>query len=522
MQSKTISNVLRARFYGRIVTTTRYCSAQAAPVNEGRDPEWDSALPYEKIPRMTLRQTLKNFAPGGRYHNASAPEIHRLCQQDFGDLVRFPGILGRKDTVMTFLPDDFEKVFRTEGPWPNRRGLATFVHYRKEVRPDVFKGLGGLVSEQGENWQKFRSIVNPVLLQPKVVRSYVGKLDEVTSEFMNIMLKIRDERKELPADFGQWLNRWSLESTGVLSVDSRLGVLDEQESEEARRIVQLTKELFELVYQLDILPSIWRYYKTPKYHRLMKIFDELTTIAMSKVDEAVLRLEKSPSTTSDAQSVLEKLLKIDRNVAIVMSFDMILAGVDTTTSAITGILYYLATNPEKQTKLREELRSILPQKDSPLTPDNMQNLPYLRACIKEGMRLFPPIIGNLRATGKDIVLQGYRIPKGTDIGMGSMVVQQSDRFVPRAKEFLPERWLKTPEPGCPHAKDAHPFVYLPFGNGPRTCVGRRLAMLEMEILLARITRLFEYRWNYGDLKIQTTLVNTPVNDLKFQMVEVND
>ena len=53
------------------------------------------------------------------------------------------------------------------------------------------------------------------------------------------MLKIRDERNELPVDFGQWLNRWSLESTGVLSVDARLGVLDEQESEEARRIVQV-------------------------------------------------------------------------------------------------------------------------------------------------------------------------------------------------------------------------------------------------------------------------------------------
>ena len=61
----------------------------------------------------------------------------------------------------------------------------------------------------------------------------------------------------------------------------------------------------------------------------MKVFDELTTIAMSKVDEAVIRLEKNPSTTSQSQSVLEKLLKIDRNVAIVMSFDMILAGVDT-------------------------------------------------------------------------------------------------------------------------------------------------------------------------------------------------
>lgn len=336
------------------------------------------------------------------------------------------------------------------------------------------------------------------------------------------MIKIRDEKNELPADFSQWLNRWALETTGVISVDSRLGVLDEQESEEARTIVKLTKELFDLVYQLDLRPSLWKFYKTPKYHRLMKVFDELTGIAKAKVDEAVIRLENTPSTATDTQSVLEKLLKIDRDVAIIMSLDMVLAGIDTTTSAVIGTLYCLATHPDKQSKLRDELRAILPKTNSPLTSERMLNLPYLRACIKEGMRLFPPTSGNLRATGKDIVLQGYQIPKGTDVAMASMVAQQSDRFVPRAKEFLPERWLKTKEPGCPHAKDAHPFVYLPFGNGPRTCVGRRLAMLEMEILIARITRQFEYRWNYGELEMQTTLVNTPVNDLKFQMVEVDD
>lgn len=524
MQLKSVSRVFtfNSNCFNRTlsIVPTRNYGVQTAPASEGSDPEWDNAKPYDSIPRMTLMESVKNFFPGGRYHNVSITEMHRLFQEDYGDLIRFPGILGRKDTVMTYRPDDFEKLFRTEGTWPNRRGLDTFVHYRKNVRPDVFKGVGGLVTEQGESWQKFRTIVNPVLLQPKTVRLYVDKLDEVTREFMNIMLKIRDDKNEMPADFNQWLNRWALEVTGVISVDSRLGVLDAEESEEAKRIVKLTKELFELVYQLDIRPSIWMYYKTSKYHRLMKVFDELTAIAMAKVDEAVVRLEKNPTTNTDAQSVLEKLLKIDRDVAIIMSFDMVLAGIDTTTSAIIGILYCLANHPEKQAKLREELRGILPTKNSSLTPDNMLNLPYLRACIKEGMRLFPPIGGNIRATGKDIVLQGYRIPKGTDVAMGSMVAQQSDRFVPRAKEFLPERWLKTKEPGCPHAKDAHPFVYLPFGNGPRTCVGRRLAMLEMEILVARITRLFEYRWNYGDLNIQTTLVNTPVNDLKFQMVEV--
>lgn len=83
-----------------------------------------------------------------------------------------------------------------------------------------------------------------------------------------------------------------------------------------------------------------------------------------------------------------------------------------TASGTTGILYCLALNPDKQEKLRQELRTILPKKDSPLTPENMQDLPYLRACIKEGLRVCPPLAGTARAVGKDIVLQGYQIPKG--------------------------------------------------------------------------------------------------------------
>ena len=75
-------------------------------------------------------------------------------------------------------------------------------------------------------------------------------------------------------------------------------------------------------------------------------------------------------------------------------------------------MYCLAKNPDKQAKLREELMKILPEKKSSLTPENMKNMPYLRAVIKESIRLYPAVVGNARKTGQDIVLQGYRVPKG--------------------------------------------------------------------------------------------------------------
>lgn len=152
-----------------------------------------------------------------------------------------------------------------------------------------------------------------------------------------------------------------------------------------------------------------------------------------------------------------------------MCADAMLAGVDTTSSAAIGILYCLAKNQDKQNKLREELRELLPNKEDELTPEMMRNMPYLRAVIKEGMRFYPPAIGNLRRADEDVVLSGYRIPKGTEVVMGQMLNYMDETQFPQAKKFIPERWMKSNnDPQCPHAKEtAHAFTFLPFGFGSR-------------------------------------------------------
>lgn len=85
--------------------------------------------------------------------------------------------------------------------------------------------------------------------------------------------------------------------------------------------------MFEIAYEFDILPSVWRYYHTPAFKRAIKTFDEVTDIIYGYVNKAVEKHEKNPS--SGNGGVLEKLLKVDKNIAIIMAIDMLSAGIDT-------------------------------------------------------------------------------------------------------------------------------------------------------------------------------------------------
>lgn len=89
------------------------------------------------------------------------------------------------------------------------------------------------------------------------------------------------------------------------------------------------KIMIELLYKLDIMPSIWKFYSTPNFVKLMETFDYLTNTVMKHVDASVQRLQAQSTTADHEMGVLEKLLKIDRDVALIMALDMLLAGVDT-------------------------------------------------------------------------------------------------------------------------------------------------------------------------------------------------
>lgn len=192
-----------------------------------------------------------------------------------------------------------------------------------------------------------------------------------------------------------------------------------------------------------------------------------------------------------------------------------------TSAALVSCLYHLAKNPEKQDKLRDEVYKYLPSKSSKLTTESLNSMPYMRAVLKEALRISPVLAGNARQTGRDIVLNGYQVPEGvsetftfplscqiilflslpfaisilfksmpidqqTEVAMATVVLQNDPEYCPKTDNFIPERWIKG-DPCYDETKMTgnNSFVYLPFGFGPRSCIGRRFAEMEIFIMLTR-------------------------------------
>ncbi|XP_034487482.1 probable cytochrome P450 12a5, mitochondrial [Drosophila innubila] len=517
----------------RIQTRAACAAFNGSQIEIANTSEWDQARPYNHIPKLGTAQFLFHMLPGGRYHKMEFPEIMLDLHRRHGSLYRLPGIMGKAEFLVSNDPAHFERVYRVEGPWPERQGKSILDYHRSHIRKDFYQGIEGILSTDGEMWSKFRSTVNPVMMQPKIVRLYYQKMSNVNKEFIQRIREIRDSNTfEVPNNFEEEINRWTLESVSVIALDKQLGLINKNRNNpEAKKLFDNINQFFVLAAKIELKPSFWRYLPSPLFNKALKALDTIQDVSVGYVNEALERLEREPTKKPEhEQSVLEKLLKIDKKVAIVMAMDMLVAGVDTTTSTLTGCLLCLAKNPEKQAKLREEILRILPHKDSEFTESSLNNMPYLRACIKESLRIYPLLSGNSRVTKSDIVLNGYQIPKETAVIMHYYVLHMDDQHFPRSKEFLPERWLRQTneearDSKCPSnsLKASNPFVYLPFGFGPRMCIGKRIVEMELELGIARLIRNFYIEFNHSTTKaFKSQFINVPNIPLKFKFTDVQN
>lgn len=460
--------------------------------------DWEQARPYSAIPGPTPLPILGNahhfMPPFGKYNGINLADVMKSFNVEYGPVAKLGGLPGRADFIIISEPHLIEQVLRTEGVWPMRKGADSLEYYFRNIRKNYRVSLA---SSQGQEWQEFRTAVNQVMMKPQNTKQYVEPIDRVSQEFVDRIRAMRDGNNELPDQFFDEISKWALESITYVALDTKLGLLrgDLDPNSESYKMIDAVHTVFESMYKLDFLPSLWKQVSTPTYRKFIKSMNFFTEMSTKYVNMAMERLQSTPRSELEDRpySVLENLLlrTEDPNMAVAMALDMLLAGVDTTGTVVATFLYQLATHPEQQQKLQEELDRVIPDINKPLTKEQLEDMRYLRACIKETMRTMPIILGNARNAGKDLVLGGYQIPEGTLMMMTYRGLFDNEKYFPRAKEFLPERWL----PGGEALKCKHPFAFLPFGFGVRKCVGKRFADLEMETVLAKTFRNFSVEWN---------------------------
>lgn len=148
--------------------------------------------------------------------------------------------MGRPDTVLTYDPNIFQKVLRTEGQYPVRNGLETLAYYRNHIGPDMYRRVGDLATQSGEKWFNVRSKVNPIMAQPRAVKMYVEKIDEVVRDFVDHIREIRDSKTlEMSDTFGHTIKCFTMEMVGVVAIDQRLHSL-KNPSEESLRLINVS------------------------------------------------------------------------------------------------------------------------------------------------------------------------------------------------------------------------------------------------------------------------------------------
>lgn len=496
MQTSKIKQVLKLRFLNKEFVRS------VALASNGSHTKLEDLKSWREIPgpsTLPIIGQLHHYF-GGELSTVMVDEkgLQKLFDR-YGPIVRLNGVLGTEHLIFLGDPEIAAHVLRSENWLPIRPGFITLEYYRRDYKRSKGHKVDttGLITDHGDLWKEFRSAVNPVMLQPKTIKLYCGALDEVAMDMIKRIKTDRDEKNMLRRQFDREMNLWALESIGTVALGCRLNCFNSTLAEDSPQIqlIQCIHDLFEIANELDFKPGFWKYFSTPMFKEAMKLYEHHETLTRHFLKQGMDNLKLNSGQKSEQEKgVLEKLLEINEEYAYIMASDMLFAGVDTAANTVIATLYLLATHQEKQDKLRGEIMS------------KSDRRPYLKACIKEVMRLKPIVSGNLRRTTKEYNFNGYGIPKDMNVVISHREMSLMEQHYPRAQEFIPERWIV--EKNNPlYYGNAHPFVYGPFGFGVRSCIGRRIAELEIETILARFIENFKVEWFGPPPKVAQTSLN---------------
>ena len=346
---------------------------------------------------------------------------------------------------------------------------------------------------------------------------YIKDITEIAIELRRTI----EEQKGLDScvSINKLLKLWALETTAIIFIAKRFNCLSNNPMESAwgREMLEASETFMSTSTQMNFMPPIWKSIPRlvptmQKHDRAMK---DILRLTKHHVDAALAKIDIADE--SD-QSIIAKFVRTNGEgspICLAMAIDALLAGIDTTGNTATALLHHLGRNPQKQNLLYEEISDVIGCDREEIDETKMSQMRYLKACLSESQRLLPMTIGTARITPVDMVLSGYRIPKGTFVLRGGQVMSNNPANFHEPEKYIPERWLR----GHPLKNSAHPHASLPFGHGPRNCVGKRFALLEIQILVIKLLQKYIIVYEGDDIELETALVSKPKSDVIIKFIQ---
>jgi cytochrome P450 len=346
----------------------------------------------------------------------------------------------------------------------------------------VFKEtLGdGILTSEGASWRWQRRIAAP-LFRHQDLLGYVPTMVAAAEE------EIARWRASPPGSV-QAIDRSMTDATFRVITSTILAGADTTEGETVKRagVEFLSPITWEIAYALMRFPE-WLWH--PAKSRIRRAGREMRAAVAS----IIARRRAEGGKASD---LLGRLLAArDPDSAKPMSdrqlvdnlLTFLAAGHETTAKALTWTLYLLARAPEWQRRVREEVERVAGS--DPIEARHLAALEVTQRVLKESMRLYPPAPVLSRTTAETVDLAGWRLGKGTLIIVPVFAVHRHRKLWEDPDRFDPDRFLPEREAGRPRAQ------YLPFGFGPRTCIGASFAMIEAAAMLATFVRAARFEWD---------------------------
>lgn len=390
----------------------------------------------------------------------------------------FAVCLGRSPTIVITEPEVLKTILVKE--------FTSFRNRSDEVKPPPPLNCG-LLAARDDQWKRIRSILSPSYTTGKM-KQMIPLMDDAVNVLIMKLDEVADAEKSV--EVVELFSKLTLDVILLTAFGIKTDIQTDPQN-------SVTKEARKLFRRLWLTPYLSIFPCSSLLRRIIAFFRQGLAFFVGAATE--IFEERKKYATEGRNDLIQLLLtahdepaaqgvsKLSDDEVIAQLITFLLAGYQTSSSTLAFTAYHLAMDSDVQERLRCEVEiAIQTYHDLPLY-DLVHEIEYLDCVMNESMRLCPPLhIFNRKCEETCAISPGLTIPAGMDVTIPVYALHHDPEAWPDPKVYDPERFRGP-------AKEArHPFQFLPFGAGPRNCIGMKYAMMEIKVALVRILRKFKF------------------------------